>query len=201
MIRNHLVLFARYPQLGRGKRRLAAGIGAVAAWRFYRTTLVTLVRRLARDRRWTVTIAVTPERAVWAGGWPRGVRRAGQGGGDLGTRMARCLRRAAPGRVAVIGSDLPDLCAAHVAAAFRCLAGRDFVFGPAGDGGYWLVGARRTAALPRTLFRDVRWSTVHALADTVSGLPRRATVGYAPTLDDVDDADDYARWRRRVTVL
>ena len=47
----HLVIFARAPQLGRVKRRLAAEIGPMAAARFYRATLAAEIRQLANDRR------------------------------------------------------------------------------------------------------------------------------------------------------
>ncbi|MCO6418186.1 hypothetical protein JYK14_18745, partial [Siccirubricoccus sp. KC 17139] len=68
-----LILFARAPRLGRVKRRLAAGIGPLAALRFHRAQLATLIRRLGRDRRWRTELALTPDRArgPWTGGLPR----------------------------------------------------------------------------------------------------------------------------------
>lgn len=195
--RNHLIVFARPPRLGRGKRRLAAGIGAVAAWRFYRTVLAGLLRRLDRDPRWVLWLAVTPDRAVNQRGWPnrhKG-RMVGQGSGHLGRRMARVMAGRPPGPVVLVGSDIPDIRPNHIAEAFRLLGRHDVLFGPAGDGGYWLVGARRTAALPAGLFEGVRWSTRHTLADTLASLPSGASVGFAAILDDVDDAESYRRWR------
>ena len=76
----------------------------------------------------------------------------------------------------------------HIARAFALLGGHDLVFGPARDGGFWLVGARRGRPLPRSLFDGVRWSTPTALADTLAGLPRYVTTALVDTLDDVDDA-------------
>ncbi|MBP2296750.1 TIGR04282 family arsenosugar biosynthesis glycosyltransferase [Azospirillum rugosum] len=191
--RNHLIVFARPPRFGRGKRRLAKGIGAFAAWRFYRTALSALLRRLSRDPRWTLWLAVTPDRSAGERGWPVRTRRVGQGKGDLGQRMARALGERPCGSVVLIGSDIPGIQPADIAAAFRSLGRNDFVFGPARDGGYWLVGARRTAALPRTLFAGVRWSTPHALADTVAGLPPGTKVGLVATMEDVDDHESYRR--------
>jgi glycosyltransferase A (GT-A) superfamily protein (DUF2064 family) len=69
------------------------------------------------------------------------------------------------------------------------------VFGPAADGGYWLVGLRRRPRLPRGLFERVRWSSAHALADTRAGLPKDTSVALLETLEDVDDVSAYARWR------
>jgi rSAM/selenodomain-associated transferase 1 len=189
----HLVLFVRAPQLGRGKRRLAQEIGDVTTVRFERLMLALLLRRLARDRRWRPRIAVTPNTARrHARHRRRGVDVTGQGGGDLGIRMRRALAACPPGPVVLVGGDIPALGARHVASAFRQLGGCDLVFGPAKDGGFWLVGARRRPRLPLR-FDNVRWSGPYALADTLAGLPRWVTVGFVDRLEDVDDGEAYRR--------
>ena len=184
---NRLVIFARQPRLGAGKRRLARDIGASAALSFARTMLAQTLRRLARDCRWITYIAVTPDRSR---PWPGKAPVLAQGGGDLGARMARAARRLPPGPVVIVGCDIPGLTAAHVAAAFRKLGASDAVFGPATDGGYWLVGLRRR---PRFVdpFADVRWSTRYALADTLANLDGHH-VAMAATLADVDDGAAFA---------
>jgi rSAM/selenodomain-associated transferase 1 len=192
-MRRHLVLFVRAPQLGCGKRRLAREIGDVATVRFERLMIALLLRRLARDRRWRLRIAVTPENACrHARHWRRGVQAVAQGGGDLGVRMRRALGACPPGPVVLVGGDIPALAARHVAAAFRLLGRHDLVFGPAEDGGFWLAGARRSPRLP-PLFEQVRWSGPYALADTLVGLPRWLTVGFVDRLEDVDDGAAYRR--------
>lgn len=198
MIRHHLVLFARAPRYGVGKRRLAGEVGDLAALRFERAMLGVLARRLGRDPRWRMRLALTPDRAVGrAAGrarlWPRGAPVAAQGAGDLGTRMRRALASCPPGPAVLIGADIPAVAAHHIADAFRLLGRRDLIFGPAADGGFWLVGARRCPRLP-PLFGAVRWSGPHALADVLGNLPRRVSVGFAARLDDVDDG---AALRRR----
>lgn len=185
-----LIVFARTPRLGAVKRRLAGSIGAAAALRFHRLTLDGLVRRLARDRRWRTVLCVTPG----AFRWPRNVPRIRQAGGDLGERMARAIAAMPRGPVVLVGSDIPDIGPAHIASAFRALAAHDAVFGPAKDGGYWLIGIRDRALL-RHLFRDVRWSTEHALADTVANLPPGRSHKLADELSDVDDEAAWRRWR------
>ncbi len=191
----HLVVFLRAPRLGRVKSRLAAGIGALAALRFHRDAGVRLLRDLARDPRWRTELWVTPDRDRQAR-WPVRLRCRGQGRGDLGRRMARVFARLPPGPAVIVGSDIPAITRAHIAAAFRALGRSEAVFGPAEDGGYWLVGLRRRPRVPHGLFAGVRWSSPHALADTLRGLPRGMTVALVETLMDVDDAEDYARWRQ-----
>ena len=192
-MRRHLVLFVREPRYGVGKRRLARDIGDGAALRFERAMLARLLRRLGHDRRWRLRLAVTPESSRRrARLWPRGLPVEGQGGGDLGTRMRRALANCPPGPAILVGSDIPELRAAHIAAAFGLLGRSDLVFGPAADGGFWLVGARRCPRLP-PLFGKVRWSQPDTLVQVLGNLPARASVGFAARLDDVDDGDAYRR--------
>jgi rSAM/selenodomain-associated transferase 1 len=195
-MRRTLVIFAKAPALGRVKSRLARDSDAAAALAFYRTALRQLVRRVARDRRWRTVLAVTPDRAARATRlWPQLTERAAQGRGDLGARMARSLRTAPKGAVVIIGADIPDIRASHVARAFAALGTADFVFGPARDGGYWLIGAKG-AARNIAMFGNVRWSSPHALADTRANL-QRWSVATIDTLDDIDDAAALRRFRRR----
>src|SRR5207302_1744841 len=77
---------------------------------FERAMLGLLMRRLGRDRRWHLRLAVTPGRARRrAGIWPRGVTIAAQGEGDLGQRMRRALAACPPGPAVLVGSDIPEL--------------------------------------------------------------------------------------------
>jgi rSAM/selenodomain-associated transferase 1 len=192
------VIFARAPQRGAVKRRLAREIGAGPAYEFYARTNRDLVGRLGRDRRWRLILAVTPDRlAAGARFWGRNRVRMAQGPGDLGRRLGRVIRSLVPGPVVIIGSDAPGVTTDHVDRAFRALAAHEAVFGPAADGGYWLIGlARKRIADPSLaaqLFKGVRWSTEHALADTRANLPPGAEAPPLVTLEDVDDA---ASWRR-----
>jgi rSAM/selenodomain-associated transferase 1 len=197
MIR-HLVIFARAPQAGLVKRRLAREIGTLAATRFYRATLEAMLRTLPADRRWTVWLYVTPDNSLGHPIW-RNLRRKRQGRGDIGQRMRLPLDSLPPGPVVLVGSDIPAMRAHHMVRAFKLLGNHDLVFGPASDGGYWLIGARRLRPLPHTLFTGVRWSTPHALADTLATIPARYSVGFADTLDDIDDAADLRRVRNMLT--
>lgn len=190
-----VIVFARVPQLGRVKTRLARGIGAAGALRFYRRTLAATLRRLMRDRRWEVRVAATPARATRRqfGTLAQRVGLVTQSRGHLGRRMLRALRDAGARAAVVVGCDIPDLDATAVAAALRALARSEVVLGPSRDGGYWLIGWRGTPP-PLTLLDGVRWSTASTRAETAARLGRRR-LSYGPELDDVDEAADLARLR------
>jgi hypothetical protein len=183
-------LMVKAPERGRAKTRLVRDVGEGAALRFYRHNTRVMIRRL-RDPRWRLALAIAPEPALAARWWPCDLPRIGQGGGDLGARMAHVLAQAMPGPVLVVGSDIPGITAGRIGAAFRALRGADAVIGPAADGGYWLVGLRRGPP-PFGLFHDVRWSGPHARADTIANMRALGLhMALADTLSDVDDAASY----------
>jgi rSAM/selenodomain-associated transferase 1 len=184
-MRDTVIVFARAPRLGTVKRRLARDIGDRAALRFYTATLMSLLRALACDRRFRTIVALTPDRARVR--LPPNVGCIPQGHGNLGERMHRACAQFRRGRVAIIGSDIPQAKANDVAFAFRALSQSCAAFGPAEDGGYWLVGlGPRRPAHP---FAAVRWSSPHALEDTLTNFVAHR-VTRLRTLRDVDNGND-----------
>jgi hypothetical protein len=139
--------------------------------------------------RWRTLIAVTPDSAIHAPVWPHGAGLVGQEEGDLGARMQRMFDCLPPGPVVIIGTDIPEISGRHIAQAFRKLGSNDAVLGPCDDGGYWLVGLRRSPRV-REMFAGVRWSSVHTLKDTLANLAG-ARVAMLETLEDVDDGTSY----------
>ncbi|MEM6306376.1 MAG: TIGR04282 family arsenosugar biosynthesis glycosyltransferase [Pseudomonadota bacterium] len=185
----HLVIMVKEPHPGRVKTRLGRDIGMTTAAWWFRHQTRRLIRRL-QDPRWTLTLAVAPDfEGMQSRVWDRRVARIPQGPGNLGDRMGRVFQGMPPGPVCIIGADIPGVTPALIHDAFRVLGGHDAVFGPAPDGGYWLVGLKRNTTHPRGLFENVRWSTQHALSDTLVTLSGKR-VGYIQPLQDVDTVKD-----------
>ena len=186
------------PRPGRVKTRLGRDIGMTAAAWWFRHQTRHLIRRV-QDPRWRLVLAVSPDReGLESRVWPGHLPRIPQGRGDLGDRMARALARRGP--VCVIGADIPGIERHHIARAFRALGRAEAVFGPAPDGGYWLIGLKNMRPPPVGLFHGVRWSTHHALADTKATL-RGLRIADVDALQDVDRLHDLRMTRRgpRVT--
>lgn len=185
-----LVIFLKEPRAGRVKTRLGREIGMTKAAWWFRHQYARLVRRVAYDPRWQTVLAISPDLAIRSAVWPSGIARWPQGRGDLGARMGRAFRAMPPGPVVIIGADVPGITAGHIARAFAALGRDDTVFGPAPDGGFWLIGLKRGGrGIPARLFHGVRWSTEHALADTATTLAP-LSIGTTDTLADVDAAED-----------
>jgi hypothetical protein len=198
---NHLVIFARAPRLGTVKSRLAADLGEVEACRIYRQLLENTVRPLSRDPRWQSYLALTPDKDALSGfnlSAPT-LARMPQGPGDLGARMNRVFQDLAPGPAVIVGTDLPDINTDKIARAFKALGSHDAVIGPAGDGGYWLIGLKRRPKIA-TIFNHVRWSSAETLADTIKNIEKEipsAEIKMLEQLDDIDDISSYLKWQMR----
>lgn len=185
----------KVPRPGRVKTRLGRELGHVPAAWWFRHASAALLRRL-RDPRWNLVLAVSPDRqGLSCRIWPTDLPRVGQGNGDLGDRMIRALQASPKGPVCVIGGDIPGVRPRHIATAFGALGGKDFVLGPALDGGFWLLGAKRGAMLRPGRLRGVRWSSEHALPDTLANLAP-ASAALTDPLQDVDTVQDLIALRK-----
>jgi rSAM/selenodomain-associated transferase 1 len=189
-MRATLFVMVKEPRPGRVKTRLARVLGRIEAAWWFRHQVAALLRRI-EDPRWNTVLAVSPDTRRASPVWPAHLPRVPQGRGDLGARMGRLLRDAPRGPVCIIGADIPGITRAHLARAFAALGPADAVLGPAEDGGYWLVGLRRRRGVPREVFPGVRWSTPHALVDTLHAF-RGLRVAQTSRLRDVDTAADLA---------
>ncbi len=187
------MILSRDPVPGRVKTRLQPALGPEGAARLHaaltRLTVQTAVRsgldvRLALD-------------GLLEGGFATEMRELGaqvqdQGPGDLGQRLRRAC--AEPGRVVCIGTDCPSLQAADLVGA----AARPGVcFGPAEDGGYWLVALDGgQEPLLSLLFDGIPWSTAQTLAVSRQRLAAQGIdAQLLPTRADLDTPADLSRLR------
>ena len=194
----HIAVFTRAPVRGEVKTRLAAAVGNDEALATHVELLESTLAACAGVRAASVEL--------WVAGDPGvaeltslaqrfGVALQQQRGRDLGQRMLHAVsHHTSRGRACiVVGSDIAALETRHVQDAVQALdEGADVVLGPAEDGGYWLIGLNHAHA---TLFEDIPWSTDRVLARTLQRAAAGLKVVEVATLWDVDDEDDWRRWR------
>ena len=196
-VRRTVLIFAKPPRMGLSKTRLARSLGSASEARRIAVMTMAVTLRATMRGPWQTVLYTAPDSALTqslGGLWPPHLTRRSQGSGDLTARLNRGLSEALPGPLLFIGSDAPDICAAHIRRAFRLLQSHDAVFGPASDGGFWLFGLNQTKRT-RSPFDNVRWSGPHAMEDVWGNLPEHSRIGLLPELIDIDDADDWATWR------
>lgn len=186
-----VVVFARAPERGRVKTRLAASVGDDLALALYRWIAERVIGGLnTATGGWDLRVAATPEVEAVARWLPEVSDIRPQRGADLGERMQHALAEGLDegrARVVIVGTDCPAVDARRVGEAFDALRSSDVVLGPALDGGYYLIGATR--AVP--VFDHVPWSTDAVMECTRQRLREHAIPWreLAPE-GDVDRAED-----------
>jgi hypothetical protein len=183
-----MILFAKTPIPGRVKTRLIGRLSPEQAAALHEAMVRDAWQRLGPLG--PIELHTDEETVAWEGIGPRRL----QAEGDLGRRMLGAFEHALNdgyGLALIVGSDAPGLPAAHIAALLESAA--DVALGPTADGGYYAIGCRRPH--PR-MFEGVRWSTPHALADTVAACARCGlSVHVGPAWFDIDEPADLERLR------
>jgi rSAM/selenodomain-associated transferase 1 len=190
-----VIVFAKAPVAGAVKTRLIRALGAVGAARLHERLVDRTLATACAAGLGPVALACAPDRSH-----PFFVSRSArfefslteQGAGDLGERMHRALEAGLP--ALIIGADCPAMTPEYLREAAAALAvGVDAVLGPAEDGGYVLLAARRVHP---EVFAHIRWGGPDVMEEQRA---RLRALGWrwselAP-LWDVDRPGDLARLR------
>ena len=198
-----LMQFAKWPQKGQVKTRLAAELGERKALDAHLTLTDVVLKNLMDSGYpltfwWDRAMSEPPAEAegvllrLRKGGIPQRVQK----GSDLGERMHHALEEAVAhaGAGMIVGSDCPAVTPEYVRRAAQSLATADVVLGPSDDGGFVLIGARRTVP---GMLAGPAWGSSQVLEQTQAALHQQGLqVACLEPLWDVDDPEDWARFQR-----
>jgi len=195
---NTILIFAKWPEAGNVKTRLAKDIGDEEALIFYRNMVqqtIRIARELEQDSELHSEVVLQfspPEKAMHFQEWlGDDITYRPQSSGDLGERLAQGMEtafQAGSEKVLVIGTDCPKLKSEHLCQAFNVLLGKDAVIGGAKDGGYYLLGLN--APWP-DVFQDIEWSTSRVFQQTTKRFKEnRLQFDRLEVLRDVDTLSD-----------
>jgi len=193
-----LIIFARDPVPGKVKTRLAQRIGNKAAAKIYSAMLSDIVHKASS----LTGVRTMIFWAIESGDVPKFpelpcVEMFIQSGSDLGSRMDNAFSAAFSSGISqccIIGSDSPDLPTALLLQAFDLLDApdTDIVYGPAEDGGYYLLGMKRPWS---ALFNNMQWSSPDVLEKTLARINTLGLAGFRlATWYDIDTYDDLQRF-------
>ncbi|ARN78690.1 glycosyltransferase [Nonlabens spongiae] len=185
-----LIIFTRNPELGKGKRRLAADVGDEAALEIYKF-LLDHTRSITKNLNVTKQVWYS-ERVHLDDDWDNAVyEKYAQQGDDLGARMHHAISEALKTHdtAIIIGSDLYDLSQEDLEYAFAKARQHKAVIGPAEDGGYYLLGFRKN--IVEGIFEDKKWGSDSVLEATLADLKQVDYYKFKER-NDVDYVDDIA---------
>ena len=191
-----VIIFAKAPIPGKAKTRLIPALGAEYAAMLHTALTERTITTAQKSGATRVELCCAPDTMhsfFQDCAEDFDVALTEQGDGDLGDRMLRALDRSLTefSRAIIIGADCPAFTAKHISRAITVLDDVDIVLTPAEDGGYTLIGAKRSN--PK-LFDQIAWGGATVLAEqrrnlTACGL----SWDEMETLWDVDRPDDLPR--------
>lgn len=187
MIKDLVIVFVKNIKLGKVKTRLAKTIGNQGAFEVYKELVeITEIAtsEVIADKRIYFSDVIIEEK------W-QGFGKFVQQGEDLGARMKNAFKKGFEDgyeRIVLIGSDLPDITAPHIEKGLEVLKKKNVVFGPAVDGGYYLVGQTK---IHDCIFDNMPWSASNLLETTFHRLnDYNITFDTLETLNDIDTIED-----------
>ena len=182
----NLIIFARRPEVSIGKTRLKKRIGKALGANFYHRNLLRTILKLHDDKRIKLKLCVTPDSALkdWSNSIFPQIERIRQGRGDIGERMWRILSKG-NNKTIIIGSDIPDITSKIILSAWKKLYSSNIVFGPAKDGGFWLIGISNNKKF-KGLFNNILWSKKNTLNQVKKNIHPSEKISYVNTLEDID---------------
>lgn len=193
---DHLIVLLKNPIHGKAKTRVAARVGEEAALTVYNELLAHLKEFLSTLESINIHLFFS-DSITDTGIFSDQFEHHLQSGADLGQRMLNAAKTVKAidnhAKIVIIGSDCPYICKEHINEAFNSLNSYNITFGPALDGGYYLIGFQEVTA---DLFNNITWSTEHVLADSLSTASKcNLTYALMSMLSDVDTYDDYLTWK------
>ena len=187
MTKDLLIVFVKNIKLGKVKTRLAKTIGNEAAIEVY-SELVKLTEEATQHI--VIDKHIYFSDAIIENKWPNTFKTVQQGK-DLGERMQNAFKTGFEKgyeRIVLIGSDLPDISTEIIQDGLHTLKTSNVVFGPAEDGGYYLIGLTKMHGF---IFKNKPWSEPNLLEETLKELSSK-NVEYSTliTLNDIDTLED-----------
>ncbi len=194
-----IIVFAKSPEAGKVKTRLASSIGDLEALRFHEQMLEHTLKMACQYKLAPVELHVSgriDHPLIQSLASEYGIIVRSQQGKDLGEKMHHALQQSLESSryCILIGTDCPAMNVDYLANALTALVrGQDAVLGPAEDGGYVLIGARQ---LSRDWFSDIVWGSRHVLEQSRKKIKEYgAQLEELQTLWDVDQIEDFERWQ------
>ena len=202
-----LLVFARLPELGAVKTRLAATIGADRALEVYRAMIHDVLASIGSSTPETeIEIMWAPTAAASGAALRQSFGShslAMQTGATLGDRLSMAFSERfffhRTQKIVAIGVDDPALSRQVIDHAFGLLESCEWTIGPALDGGYYLIGCR-AAAFDPSVFTGISWGTGTVFAETMERIRGwGSTVAVLPQRRDIDTEEDLRAYAGRAS--
>lgn len=188
-------LIFRTPEYGKVKKRLASQVGNEKALLAYTLMLSATIQNISVLKDIDIF-------GFYDGRFPEEISKKGcfkkiipQKGKDLGKKLLEAIKylfNEGYNRIALMGTDSPDLPIDYIKDAFKKLDNFDLVIGPSEDGGYYLIAMKKPM---KFIFQDIPWGTRNVLNKTLKIAEKNRVSSFLlPEWYDIDTLDNLERW-------
>ncbi|WP_303700449.1 TIGR04282 family arsenosugar biosynthesis glycosyltransferase [Flexistipes sinusarabici] len=186
------IVFAKYPQAGNVKTRLAADTSDIFASEIYRFLLNRLIFELKNleDVFWFIDGKKNADKFAQISEYCKVKVQTGE---NLGEKMYNAFENIFSENnfdsALLIGSDIPGISEDNIKISEESLKNCHYCLGPSNDGGYYLIGAQGRY-LRKDIFDGIKWSSSDVYSDTLRKMKEFGKVQLLETLNDIDTLKD-----------
>jgi rSAM/selenodomain-associated transferase 1 len=192
-----IIIFAKHPENGKVKTRLAKTLGNDFAVEFYKVCseyIFEMIEKLKGEIE--IYLFYSGNNFNLLKNWiNKDFNFFKQEGSHLGEKMFNAFQQSfneGSDKVLIIGTDIPDIDEKIIQEAFEELEGNDVVVGPCPDGGYYLLGLKRPYDF---LFENIEWSSETVLSKTIyKAEAANLKIKLLDELIDIDTQEDLKNW-------
>jgi hypothetical protein len=186
---NALVIFAKFPEPGRVKKKIGEVIGMDSSAGLCSAFINDLISK-NKDKDYDLYLSFIGHqyKEKYKNIFPEAILYV-QRGMNLGENMYCSFEDLLDDydKVVIIGCDVPNLGSDIIVKAFNALDSYDVVIGPAEDGGYYLIGMKQ----PHEIFEGLPWGSDKLLDAQIELLKeKKLTYVLLERMSDVDTIDE-----------
>jgi uncharacterized protein len=194
---NALVLFAKFPEPGRVKKKIGQVIGMEKSAKLCEAFINDLIDE-NQDKDYDIYLSFIGHqyKESYRSMFPKAILYV-QRGKDLSSNLFCTFEDLLDDydKVIVVSCDVPELSSDVVIRAFNALDFYDVVIGPAEDGGYYLIGMKE----PHDVFEGLDWGTERLLDGQILLLKgKNLSFVLLERMPDVDTVDELQQMKGRL---
>ncbi|MCB0752343.1 MAG: TIGR04282 family arsenosugar biosynthesis glycosyltransferase [Ignavibacteriae bacterium] len=194
--KNALIIFIKFPKLGKVKTRLASSTNDVFALEVYKLLAENIFKEAEKlDSDIFVFYDGSADKQRVKNWVNKNFIYSPQNGKDLGEKMLNAFEQVKSKgfeKILIIGSDVPDISKDLITNSLNELNKTDVVISPSDDGGYSLLGLKEINSF---LFQNIEWSTQKVLNQTIEAIKQnKLSLTKLKTLNDIDTKEELIEW-------
>ena len=193
-----VIVFVKFPELGKVKTRLASSTSKNFAVELYKIVADNIFEEISKLNSGVdvfIFFSEVDDKTKVLKWVNKNFEFLEQRGSNLGEKISDAFEAVflrGYSKSIIIGTDIPEMKAEILDDAFSVLENNDVVISPSNDGGYSLLGIKENYSF---LFNNIEWSTNSVFYNTyLKMVKNNLSFKKLSTLNDIDTKEDLIQW-------